>query len=199
MFSHHYDYYYYMYVFFYLSSFSNFFLNLTFLIISSHIVFVFVLGLLNRSLWSNICADSLRRLILQCSSLSIILTLSHKGKWFPLSFHIWSAIPVFSISPRTTAFRYSSSLIFSGRHVLPLYILYHNCKGWSTHSSWSCWILLVAWRGRDTSGELSHLWILSWYHMDYISFGSFHLWHRADIPWWVFGYCPLSSYVMHSE
>ena len=46
-------------------------------------------------------------------------------------------------------------------------------------------------------GGLNHLWILSWCHMDYISFGPFRLvlWHRADIPWWVFGYCPLSSYL----
>ena len=66
-----------------------------------------------------------------------------------------------------------------------LCIFYHNCKGWSKHSSWSCWIPLVAWPGRDTSGELNHLWILSWGHMDYISFGSFRLvlWHRADIQW----------------
>ena len=75
-------------------------------------------------------------------------------------------------------------------------IFYHNCKGWSKHSSWSWWILLMAWPGRDIPGEFSHLWILSWCHMDYISFGSFWLvlWHRADILWWVFGYCPLSSY-----
>ena len=37
----------------------------------------------------------------------------------------------------------------------------------------------MAWPGRDTSGELNHLWILPWCHMDYISFGSFRLvlWH----------------------
>ena len=45
--------------------------------------------------------------------------------------------------------------------------------GWSKHSSWSCWIPLVAWPGRDTSGELNHLVILSWCHMDYISFRFF--------------------------
>ena len=58
------------------------------------------------------------------------------------------------------------------------------------------YIPLVAWPGRDISGELNHLWILSWCHMDYTSFGSFWLvlWHRADILLWFFGYCPLSSY-----
>ena len=97
--------------------------HLAFLIIGSHIVFNSILRLLSRSLWPNICADSLRRLIPQCSALPIISTLSHKGRWFPFSFHIWSAIPDFSISPRTTAFRCSSSLTFSGRPVSPLYIL----------------------------------------------------------------------------
>ena len=72
---------------FYQCSYSDFF-YLTFLIIGSHIVFVSILGLLSRSLWPNICADSLRRLILQCSVLSIIWTSSHKGRWLPFSFHI---------------------------------------------------------------------------------------------------------------
>ena len=78
-----------------------------------------------------------------------------------------------------------------------LCIFYHNCKGWSKHSSWSCWIPLVVWPGKDTSGELNHLWILSSCHMDYISFLSFRLilWHRADIPWWVFGYYLPPSYL----
>ena len=51
------------------------------------------------------------------------LTLSHKDRWFPFSFHISSAISDFSISPRTTAYRCFSNLIFSGRHVSALYIL----------------------------------------------------------------------------
>ena len=101
---------------------------LIFLIIGSHIVFISMLGLLNRSLQPNICADSLRCLILQCSSLPIILTSSHKGRWFLFSFHICPAIPDFSISPRTTAFWCSFSMSC-------LYILYHNYKGWSKHSS----------------------------------------------------------------
>ncbi len=45
--------------------------------------------------------DSLRYLILQYSALSIISTSFHKGRWFPFSFHIWSAIPDISILPRT--------------------------------------------------------------------------------------------------
>ena len=94
---------------------------LAFLIIGSRIVFISLLCLLNRSLYPNICADSLRRLILQCSSPSIILTSSHKGVFFPFSFHIWSAIPYFS--PHTIDFQCSSSLTFSGRYVSPWYTL----------------------------------------------------------------------------
>ena len=56
-------------------------------------------------------ADSLRHLF-QYFSLLIILTLSHKGRWFPFSFHIWSAIPDFSIFPCTTSFQCSCSLTF---------------------------------------------------------------------------------------
>ena len=89
---------------FHLCSYSDFFFHLAFLIIGSHIVFNSILGLLSRSSKPNICADSSRRLILQCSALSIISTSSHKERWFPFSFHIWSAIPDFSISPRTIAF-----------------------------------------------------------------------------------------------
>ena len=85
---------------------------LTFLIIGSHIVFMSILGQLNWSLLPNICANLLGRLILQCSSLSIILTSSYKGRWLLFSLYIWSVILDFSISPRTTAFRCSSSLIF---------------------------------------------------------------------------------------
>ena len=61
--------------------------------------------------------------IFQCPSLSIILTLSHDGGWFPFSFSIWSVIPDFSIYPRTSAFRCSCSLTFRWRHVSPLYTL----------------------------------------------------------------------------
>ena len=100
----------------------SFFFNLNFWIIRSHIVFISTLGQLNRSLLPNIYADSLRRLIL-LYSLSVILTSSYKGRGFPFSFHIWSAILDSSISPRTTAFRCSSSLTFSGRHISPVYIL----------------------------------------------------------------------------
>ena len=73
----------------------RYFFHLAFLIIGSYIVFNSILGLLSRSLKPNVCADSLRRLILQCSALSIISTLSHEGKWFPFSFHIWLPYPTF--------------------------------------------------------------------------------------------------------
>ena len=126
-----------------------FLFDLTFLIISSHIVFISIHGLFSRSLSPNICTDSLRCLILQCSALSIISTSSHKGRWFPFSFHIWSTISDFSISPQTTAFQCPSSLLVGD--LSHLCIFYYNCKGWSKHSSWSCWIPLVAWPGRDKS------------------------------------------------
>ena len=151
---------------FYLCSYSDFrvflgfcccFFYLAFLIIGSHIVFNSILGLLSRSLLPNICADSLRRLILQCSALSIISTLSHKERWFP-----------FYVPPYPT-FQSPLVLLLSDVHLALLLVgdlshlcvLNHNCKGWSKHSSWSCWIPLVVWPGRDTSGELNHLWILS--------------------------------------
>ena len=148
---------------FYLCSYSDFF-HLVFLIIGSHIVFNSILGLLSRP---NICADSLRRLILQCLALSIISTLSHKGRWVPFSFHIWSAIPDSYLVLLPSNVHLALLLVGDLSH---LCIFYHNCKGWSKHSSWSCWIPLVAWTGRDISGELNHLWILSWCHMDYIFF-----------------------------
>ena len=71
-----------------------------------------------------------------------------------------------------------------------LCIFYHNCVGWSSRNSWSCCILLEYWLRRDIFKESCHSWILSWYHMDSRSFGSFRLglWHRADKLWWVFGY-----------
>ena len=178
---------------FYQSSYSYFFL--TFLIIGSHIVFISILGLLSRSLKPNIYADSLKCLILQCSSLSIILTLSHKRRWFPFSFHICSAIPDFSISLRTTAYRCSYNFIFSGRHVSPLYTLPQlqgvglsqfmtmlNSVGCLTRKRYP-------WRVERVvnivlmSYELHILWILS----------ARPLTKKTDILWWVFGFRHLFS------
>ena len=99
------------------------FFYLAFLIIGSQIEFIFILGLFNRSLLSNICSAPLWCLILQCFSLPIILTSSHKGRWFPFLFHIWSDMPNFLNSPHTTAFWYSSSFTFSGLDVSPFYTL----------------------------------------------------------------------------
>ena len=86
-------------------------------------VFISIFGQRNRSMFPNIYPDSLWCLIPRCSSVLIISTSSHKARWFPFAFHIWSTIPNFSISPRTTAFRCSSSLTFSGQHISPLYTL----------------------------------------------------------------------------
>ena len=124
---------------FYLSL-CHIFFNQTFLINGSQSVFISILDLPNRSLKPNISATSLRHLILQCSSLSIILTSYHKGRQFPFSFHIWSAIPDFSTSLDILPFNVPQALLLGGG------ILYHNCMGWSTHNSWSCCILLEAWQ-----------------------------------------------------
>ena len=70
-----------------------------------------------------------------------------------------------------------------------LNILYHNYGRCSTYKSESLWNFLVAWHRKHTSEDLIHLWILSWCHMDNISFGSFRLglWHRAGVLWWFSG------------
>ena len=119
----------------------RFFFHPAFLIIGSHIVFNSILGLLSRPLKPNICADSLRRLILQCSALSIISTSSHKGRWFRFLSIYGPPYPTFQ-----------SNLVLLPSDVLlalhlvgdlsHLCIFYRNCKGWSKHSSWSCWIPL---------------------------------------------------------
>ena len=96
-------------------------LDLIFSIIGSQVVFISIFGLLKRSTSPNILTASLRCHLFQCSSLSIILTLCHKARWFPLSFHIWSAIPDFPISRCTTAFWCFCSFTFRGQHVSPLY------------------------------------------------------------------------------
>ena len=53
----------------------------------------------------------------------VILTSSHRGRWFPISFYIWSAIPDFSILSRHTAFRCSFGLAFWERYISLLYSL----------------------------------------------------------------------------
>ena len=105
----------------------------------------------------NICTDSLSRLTLQ-GSLSIILTSFHRADGFPFSSIYGPPYPTFQFHLVLLLFDVLLALLFVGS-MSRLCILYYNHKGWSTHSSWSCWILLVAWHGRDASGELSHLWI----------------------------------------
>ena len=84
------------------------------MIIGSHIVFISILGLLNRSLQPKIWLSY---------SPIFFPTYFLNFRWFTFSFHIWSVIHDFSISPRTNAFRRSSSLTLSKQHVSPLYIL----------------------------------------------------------------------------
>ena len=81
--------------------------------------------------------------------------------WFPFSFHTWSAIPDFSISPRHIVFRCSCSLTFRRRHVLLLYTLLELYGGY-TCNSWSCCIQLGTWLGRDIFEEFIPSFIVSW-------------------------------------
>ena len=62
-------------------------------------------------------------------------------------------------------------------------LLFTCCRDWTCNYQ--------AWFGRYISEKS---WILSWYHMDYISFESFQLvfWRRGDWLRWVSGYCFLS-------
>ena len=95
-------------IFFYLSSYYNF--------------FILLFGWCSHVLYSSVylvysignCSPTN---VLILYSLSIILTSYHKGRWFSFSLHLTSTIPDFLISPCTTTFRGSSSLIFSGLHV----------------------------------------------------------------------------------
>ena len=96
---------------------SDFFLN------GFHVKFISILGLLNVSLYLKISIAFLRHLILECSSLFIILTSSLKSRWFPFSFHIWLTIPNFLVSLQHMAFHCSSSFTFSRWHILPFYTL----------------------------------------------------------------------------
>ena len=97
----------------YSSSYSNLFYLV--LIICSHILFISIFSLLNRSPNPNVLTVYLSHLILQCSSISIILTSSYKYRWFHFSFHIWSAILLFDFT--------STWITFSLRYSSPLYTL----------------------------------------------------------------------------
>ena len=174
----------------------RFFKNLTFLVIGSYTVFISILGLLSRVIVAqHMCW------FLKASNPPMFDSINHFN-FIPLGQMVSLFLP--HIVHHTRLFNLTSyyclpmffyPLIFVGD--LSRLCIFHNCKGWSKHCSWPCWIPLVAWPGRDISGKLNHLWILSWCHMDYISFGSFQLvlWHKVDILLWVFGYCPRSRFL----
>ena len=130
------------------SSLLLFFFYLTSLIIGSHIVFISIFGLLSRSLQPTVCAGSLRRLILQCSPLSIISTSFHKGRWFPFPFICSPPYPTFQshLVLLPSDLLLALLLVSDLSHLCIFYykgwsIFY--CKGWSKHSSLYCWILLA--------------------------------------------------------
>ena len=142
---------------FYISSYCNFFYlafliigsnnvfisiigsnNVFISIIGSNNVFISIVGLLNTLLQLNICTTSLRWLILQCSSLSIILTLFPKDRLFPFSFYIWLAISnYFLFHLDILLFDVPLALLLVSS-MSCLWVLYYNCMRWNTHNS-SCW------------------------------------------------------------
>lgn len=62
--------------------------------------------------------------------LSILLTSSHRERWFPF-LPTWSAITDSSIAHYVSAFRYFSTLILIGG-MIRLCITYHSCMRWCT-------------------------------------------------------------------
>ena len=106
---------------------------------------------------------------------------------FPFSFHVWSTINYFSISPHNIAFLCSSSLTFNERHVLFVYFTTTERDGVHTvlgHVEF-CWWLDILQRVEPLvntvlmSYGLHIFWILS---------------IRVDILWRVFRYHSPSSY-----
>ena len=139
-----------------------------------------------RSLW----AASLRHPIFQCSSEVIILTLPHNSRWFAFSFHTWPATPDISISTRQSAFRCSSCRSF----ITFSYILFFTmiaCKIIKDN-----FVHVFCWRLDSeiflNDGFRRGFWILSWYHMYFMSFVSFWpgLWQRTDS-------CGLSDIILY--
>ena len=158
-----------MYDFFiraYIPIFLSLFFYLTFLIIGSHIVFISILNL------PNICADSLRCLILQCSSLSLYLhPIRADGFPFPsmysppyLTFQFYLLLLLFNVL---------LALFLLAACLAILYFITTTRDGVHTvlgHVKFCWWFDM-----EEIPPELEHLWILSWCHMDYIFFGSFWL------------------------
>ena len=107
---------------FYLSSYSDFF-YLTFLIIGSQIIIISKLGLLYMSLQPNKCADSLRRLILRCSSLSIILLHPIRADGFPFPFIYGPPYQFFQFHVIQLLFDFFQALLFCEWHISPSYPL----------------------------------------------------------------------------
>ena len=118
---------------------------------------------------------------------SVMLTSSHESRWFPFSFHIWSAIKkTLHFHLDILLFNFPLTLLLVGG-ISQFCILYHDCMGWNTCNSWSCFIRLAS---EEISSESYHFWLLSLYHMDNISFESFKLglWYKVDRLWWIYEY-----------
>ena len=111
---------------------------LAFLIIGSYIVLNSILGLLSRSLLPKICADSLRRLILQCQPYQLFQLYPIRADGFPFPSIYGPPYPTFQ-SHLVLLLPDVLLALFLVGDLYHLCIFYHNCKGWS---SWGCWIPL---------------------------------------------------------
>ena len=120
---------------------------MAFSIIGSQIVFISILGLLKKSTWPNICADSLRRLLFQCFFLSIIYPARIDG--FPF-LSIYGQPYLTFLFPLILLLFDVPVVLLLEDGMCYLCILCHSCMGWNIYNSWLCCILLGVYE------ELSH-------------------------------------------
>ena len=140
---------------FYLCSYSDFFSSSLF-----NYRFPYCIRLYTWFTQRVIVADFWRLLILQCSALWLFQLYPIRAYGFPFPF-IYGQ-PYQTLQSHLVLLPSDVLLVlFVVGGLSNLCIFHHNYKGWSNHSSWSCWIPLVIWPGRDISGELNHLGILS--------------------------------------
>ena len=142
-------------------------------------MFISFLVLLKRSLLPNAYTASLRGLVPQCFSPSIILTSFQKVWWFPFSSIYEQRYPTFWFQHILLLFNVHVALLFM-TGISRICMLYHGYIGWNIYNSWTCCLLLGALFEIDILQESSHVWILPWYYMGYQSFA----YKRSEIQHW---------------